>query len=112
MSQNEVSDFGSKMATLRGNVDTLFWDIPIHIYIYILAIALFHHFVLQDAHPETVTPEPRQRVVPDVTPPAVTPYAKLQLAAAKRAENAEKNAKRSQKPAIKLNCDTFKMFVN
>ena len=24
MSQNEVSDFGSKMATLRGNVDTLF----------------------------------------------------------------------------------------
>jgi hypothetical protein len=34
MSQNEVSDFGSKMATLRGNVDTLFWDIPIHIYIY------------------------------------------------------------------------------
>ena len=80
----------------------------IYIYIYILAIALFHHFVLQDAHPETVTPEPRQRVVPDVTPPAVTPYAKLQLAAAKRAENAEKNAKRSQKPVIKLNCDTFK----
>ena len=70
------------------------------------------HFVLQDAHAEIVTPEPRQRVVPHETPPAVTPYAKLQLAAAKRAEMAEKNAKRSQKPVIKLNWDIFKMFVN
>ena len=38
MSQNEVPFFGEKWFTLRGKMDTLFWDIPIHththIYIY------------------------------------------------------------------------------
>ena len=47
-----------------------------------------------------ITPKPREREAPEFTPPAVMPYAKLQLAAAKRAEAAEK-AKRS-KPASRL----------
>ena len=47
-----------------------------------------------------ITPQPRGREAPEITPPAVMPYAKLQLAAAKRAEAAEKG-KRS-KPVSRL----------
>ena len=41
MSQNEVSVFGSKIATLRGKMDTSFWDISIYKILDLLAIALY-----------------------------------------------------------------------
>lgn len=63
---------------------------------------------------ESLTPSPRTRD-PDLkqpTPPkvqrVVTPYAKIQLAAAKRAEEAEKQGSRKKKavPGSKFNVDS------